>query len=638
MALENNNEKAFVGAEINAEITIEGKKIAPFSNLLLRQAFNEHHYFEFRFNHDVLEDKGTMIIDKTKSYLGKSVTISLNDIFHPGTANTFKGIITDVRFFNTLDASRDIVFSGYSPTILLDAGETNSAHTKKTLGAIVKEATKGVPGNQLTVKAQPVKGSPLTYTVQYRESNFDFIRRLAAEFGEHFFYDGAALNFGKPSAAGAVENLVYPNHISNMNLRVKIAPVSSDEVGYLSRTDQKSKTAGSGVQVSGLDTFGKHALKESDNYFKSKTLTLSPRKFVEKAELDESVKIAKSKAAGSLVVLNATTYWPFVKIGGTVQVKTEGADDSAKTTDYGKFIVTSVIHKTDGMGNYSNEFEAIPESVTVMPNPYNEKPIAEPQIGVVTDLKDPDNMGRVKVKLLWHENEEETPFIRVLTPNAGVYGDGSKKTRGHFFLPEVNDQVIVGFTQNDPDRPFVMGALPHGKAISSSETSEKNNIKSISTRNGNIISFTDKDKENIIKIQTDDANYISIHLKDKDGTIQIFSSKAIEVNSKETIVVKAGKSIEVQGDKTITVKSENITIEATDTISLKANKKIELKAADVAIEASKGFEAKGGASAKVQGLQLQLAGDTTAELKGGAKLDLSGGGMATLKGGIVQIN
>jgi uncharacterized protein involved in type VI secretion and phage assembly len=299
--------------------------------------------------------------------------------------------------------------------------------------------------------------------------------------------------------------------------------------------------------------------------------------------------------------------------------------------------VTSVVHQTDGLGNYENYFEAIPESITVVPNAYNKKPSAEPQMGYVTDLNDPDKMGRVKVKLLWHENDETTPFIRVMTPNGGVYGD-SKKTRGHFFLPEVNDMVMVGFAQNDPDRPFVMGAIPHGKAISSSETTEKNNIKSISTRNGNIISFTDKDKENIIKIQTDDTNYVSIHLKDKDGTIQIYSSKVIEVNAKESIIIKSGDKIEMQGDKTVTIKSEKIAIEATDTISLHANKKIEIKATDVSIEGSKGLEAKGGATAKIEGAQLELSGSATTKLSGGAKTDVTASGMMAIKGALVQIN
>jgi uncharacterized protein involved in type VI secretion and phage assembly len=620
-----------VPQQINVEILINGKEIKPFTSLSLRQAFNEHHYFELRFNHDVIEKSGAQTIDKSKDFLGKPISITFNDLKKSKPGNVFKGIVTDVHFSNSISSSGDIVFSGYSPSILLDAGEANSSHLARTLNQVIKSVSEHVAANDLNIKINPAKKSAIPYIVQYRESNFDFIRRLAAEYGEHFFYDGSALNFGKPAQASEI-TLKYPEDISDLSLRLRVAPVGTEQISYLSKDDRKIQKVSNGAQVTGLDTLGKHALSASERIFSGAGTTLSRRKFLDEKELEESVKIAKSTAAAGLTILTATSDTPYIKPGTTVHV-------TAKDTDYGKFSVLAVHHHTDGLGNYHNEFEGLPSSVAVMPSRYYEKPIAEPQIGKVTDIKDPDKLGKVKVQLLWQKDPATTPYIRVLTPHGGTYGDG-KKTRGHFFTPEVGDFVVVGFTQNDPDRPFVMGALPHGKSIDAAASTDKNEIKSISTRSGNIISFIDKDsaKEREIRIQTDDTNYISINLKDKDGTIKIYSSKAIEVNSKETIVVKSGKSIDVQGDKTINVKSEKITIEATDTISIKANKKVEIQATDVSIQGSNGFEAKGGATAKVEGAQLELSGSAKTAVKGGAQLELQGGAMASLKAGIVQIN
>lgn len=609
--------------QISAEITINGKPIVPFSHLSIQQQFNEHHSFELRFNHDVIEANGALTLDKSKDYLGKPIRIVLNDFNKSKTENEFKGIVTDIRISNSQLSPGDLIFSGYSPTILLENGETNSSHLARTLTQVAKDAATQVPSNDLAFNVNPAKKSAIPYIVQYRESNFAFVRRLAAEYGEHFFYDGSALNFGKPSSASEVK-LQYPNDISNLNLNIRIAPLAFEHVGYLSKEDKKLQNTSSSAQVAGLDALGKHALSISEQTFKAQAGGLSKRKFTEAKELEESVKIAKSASAANFVVMEASSDSPQLKPGVTVSVTAEKTDGEGKTetTDYGKFTVVTVHHSTDGHGNYRNEFEAVPSTIAVMPNPYYIKPIAEPQIGVVTDNKDPDKLGKVKVKLLWQKDAATTPFIRVLTPHGGAYTD-SKKTRGQFFTPEVNDYVIVGFTQNDPDRPFVMGSIPHGKAIDSASNSD-NHIKSISTRSGNIITFLDKEnnKEREIRIQTDDTNYISINLKNSDGTIKVYSSKAIEVSSKETIVVKAGKSIDVQGDKTINVKSEKITVEATDSISMKANKKIEISAMDVAIEASKGLEAKGGATAKVQG----------------AMLDLEGSSMANLKAAMVKIN
>lgn len=615
--------------QISVDIVINGTSITPFSQLSIRQLYNDHHYFELHFNHDVIETFGAVTFDKGKAYLGKPITINFNKLDKSASDVSFKGIVTDIRFANHLSTLGDIIFSGYSPTILLEGGETNNSFLDAALTKVVKDITGTVASNDLSVKINPTKKSNIPYITQYRESNFAFIRRLAAEYGEDFFYDGNDLYFGKPTG-GTTVKLQYPNDITDLNIRAHVAPVSFKQTSYLSKEAKPVFKPSKAQQVAGLDALGQHALTVSDQLFKSEMHVLTRRKFKDEKELEEAVKIDKSVRSADLVVLQGVSDSPELKLGATLQV-------TAREADYGKYTVTSITHRTDGSGNYQNEFEAIPSSVTVMPNPYFKKPVAEPQIAVVTDNTDPDNLGKIKVKLLWQEDNQTTPFIRVLTPHGGTYTDG-KKTRGNFFTPEVDDFVIVGFTQNDPDRPFVMGSLQNGKAIDSAPNKD-NSIKSISTRSGNVITFTDKEnaKEQEINIQTDPTNYISIHLKNSDGTIKIFSSKAIEVNSGETIVVKAAKSIEMQGDKTVTVKSEKISIEATDSITLKANSKIDISAADVKIEASNSFTAKATTSVKIEGMQTEVAGSMSTKIKG-AMLDLEGSAMANLKAALVKIN
>ncbi len=615
--------------QISVDIVINGTNITPFSHLSIRQLYNEHHYFELHFNHDVIETFGAMNFDKGKAYLGKPISITFNTLEKTGTDVSFKGIVTDIRFANHLSTLGDIVFSGYSPTILLEGGESNTSFLDANLTKVVKEISGNVASNDLSVKVNPTKKSNVPYITQYRESNFAFIRRLAAEYGEDFFYDGNDLYFGKPSGGSTVK-LQYPTDITELNIRAHVAPLAFKQTSYLSKEAKPIVKPSKAAQVAGLDGLGQHALSVSDQLFKTESHVLTRRKFKDEKELEEAVKIDKSIRSSDLVVLQGISDSPALKLGATLQV-------TAKEADYGKYTITSLTHRTDGAGNYQNEFEAIPSTVTVMPNPYFKKPVAEPQIAVVTDNTDPDKLGKIKVKLLWQEDSQTTPFIRVLTPHGGTYGDG-KKTRGNFFTPEVDDYVIVGFTQNDPDRPFVMGSLQNGKAIDSAPNTD-NSIKSISTRSGNIISFIDKEnsKEQEINIQTDPTNYISINLKDKDGTIKIYSSKAIEVNSKETIVVKAGKSIEMQGDKTVTIKSEKIAIEASDSITMKANSKIDISATDVKIEASNSFAVKANATAKIESVQTEVAGTANAKIKG-AMLDLEGSAMANLKAALVKIN
>ena len=623
--------------QISVEITINGKPITPFAQLTLRQQFNGHHYFELRFNHDVVEAKNAMTLDKSKDFLGKNISISFNKFNKTGTENVFKGIVTEIGFLNNSASLGDLVFKGYSPTIMLETGETNLSHLKRSLSQIVKDTIGAIPSNDLSTKIAPVKSTVLPYTTQYRESNFSFLRRLAAEYGEWFFYDGGNLNFGKPSG-GATLSLQYPNDISDLNLQVRLAPASFEEISYLSKENKPLNGASSSQQVAGLDAFGKHALNTSNTVFSTKSSTLSRRKFLEAAELNDSVKTAMATNAAQMVVLQAITDNPGIKLGGTIQVM-------ADTTDYGNFTVISVNHFTDGHGNYQNEIEAIPSSVAVVPNPHYLKPIAEPQTAIVTNNEDPDKLGKVKVKMLWQKDPATTPYIRVMTPDGGGYKDDNKPptaqpSRGYFFTPEVGDYVIVGFNQNDPDRPFVMGSLQHGKAIDSAEN-EKNNVKSISTRNGSTIYFHDKafdDQE--IMVQTDKDNYISITLSNggNDGTIKIYSTKLLEVNSKEGITINATKNIDIQGDKTISIKSEKISIEATDSITMKANKNIEIDGLDIKINANKGVEINATADAKIGGLNVSISAQMAAKLAGNAQAEISASGITSVKGSMVMIN
>ena len=320
-----------------------------------------------------------------------------------------------------------------------------------------------------------------------------------------------------------------------------------------------------------------------------------------------------------MVGVRATSWSPYIKVGTAVSINAFKMNKAKE--DFGKYIVTSVIHSIDASGIYSNVFEAIPDSLKVPPNPFYQKSVAEPQLGVVKSTEDPDNMGKVKVQLLWQKDSDTTPFIRVMSPHAGMR-DGNKKNRGIFFTPEVDDYVVVGFEQNDPDRPFVMGSVPSGKAINTSMNSD-NDAKAIRTRSGNTIYFYDKEsaKEQEIRIETDEKNYISIKVPNGKGAIQIFSTDTIELTSEKEITLTS-KDIKIKA-------SGNLDLEANKNITIKAGQKLALSGMEVAAQGTQKFEAKGA--------QVSIAGDAKTEVKG-AMLSLEGSAVTQLKGGIVQIN
>ena len=108
-------------------------------------------------------------------------------------------------------------------------------------------------------------------------------------------------------------------------------------------------------------------------------------------------------------------------------------------------------------------------------------------VGVVTNNKDPDALGRVKVKFPWLSDTDESHWARVVTPMAGG-------GRGFYFLPEVDDEVLVGFEHGDVGLPYVLGSLWNGKDKPPEKNDDgKNNLRVIKSRSGHLIRLDDTD-------------------------------------------------------------------------------------------------------------------------------------------------
>lgn len=189
-------------------------------------------------------------------------------------------------------------------------------------------------------------------------------------------------------------------------------------------------------------------------------------------------------------------------------------------------------------------------------------------VGVVTNNKDPDKLGRVKVKFPWLSDDDESNWARVAAPMAG-------KKRGFFFLPEVEDEVLVAFDHGDVSSPFVLGALWNGKdAPPVTNDDGKNNIRLIQSRSGHIVRLTDEDgKEKIEIIDKSEKNSIvfdtskntitvtsdqDIALSASKGNIKL-DAKAIDIKASGELKI-GGAKMEVSADGVMTVKGQTVNI------------------------------------------------------------------------------
>jgi uncharacterized protein involved in type VI secretion and phage assembly len=139
----------------------------------------------------------------------------------------------------------------------------------------------------------------------------------------------------------------------------------------------------------------------------------------------------------------------------------------------------------------------------------------------------------------WMNGAEKTPWIRVTSPHGG----GGK---GMFFIPEIGEEVIVGFEGDSPIKPYIIGTVYHGKA-SNTYSNAANDVKALQTRSGNKVIMNDKDG--------------SVFVEDKDGNSML-------IDGAGNITVKSNKTVLIDATNEITFKTKKITMLAEDEINM----------------------------------------------------------------------
>jgi uncharacterized protein involved in type VI secretion and phage assembly len=228
-------------------------------------------------------------------------------------------------------------------------------------------------------------------------------------------------------------------------------------------------------------------------------------------------------------------------------------------------------------------------------------------VGIVTDNEDPKDLGRVKLQFPWRDADDESYWARLATPLAG-------KEYGAYFLPEVDDEVLVAFENGDIHKPYIVGGLWNGKQKPPQKNEGENRVREIRSRSKHRLTFDDDEKE-------------------KDGSITIQTSKGHEVviddsDGKETIMIR---------DKD---KNNSITVDAnSDTIAVEAKKDLELSAKNITIEGDKKVEISGGTKVDISSKNTaKLSGKSKVDVKSSGLMNLNATGPLTVKGAIIRLN
>ncbi len=600
---------------VRTNIELDGsKKITVFKELNLHQDSNLHHSFDLRLPLQDIEGNKIVNLEKSKDFIGKPIKIEiLPELNSKQTEqfNQFNGIVTDIKISRYGGNTSDLVISGYSPTLLLDDGPNTRSFSEKTLSQIINEVVKPYPTSDLVCKVNPAPDPVHPFIVQYNETNFNFLQRITHKYGHWSYYNGKDFILGELEAGDPIELLVGQD-LLKFELGIKVRPLKYKATSYQFEENKSIEHTSGQVAVSGLDQNGTLASDESETLFAQEPLSDSHMFFSNLNEQKDFYKVRKSSNAGALVIATGVSVNPRLKIGSKIVIKS-GADE--KEENYGSYTVLNVSHYTNGTGVYRNRFEAIPSTITIPPSNFNFiSPVCGTQAAVVKDNNDPKNWGRVRVQFYWQKSPEKTPWIRMVTPHSG-------KNKGFQFLPEVGDEVLVSFENNNADRPYVIGSLYHGKQNHADRSDKDNFIKTIRTVSNNEIKFYDKPGEETITIHNkESANIIVLDIKNEKITIK--SSGLIEMFA---------KNITMDAEKTIKMKADEITISSKSKMLLESENSFDVKNKTSKMESSSKAEVVSAGS-------MEIKAGSGLKVNGGPTATVESSGQMTIKSGIVKIN
>ena len=473
-------------------------------------------------------------INSSKKWLGESIVVK--------AANTpiFVGVVTNVQLHREGSDFGCIIVSGYSATYRMETAHSCFSWNDRTIGDVVKKLCEQA---KVQLELNPAFKETKDFICQYEESDFDFIRRLAHQYQEWMYFDGTKLIFGKPRKLADPIRLEYGTTLSSLDIGLQTLARSEQVFSYHSGADREMQRMTPDLAY-GHDKLAGEAFRASLGMFSKPARQHALPRISNETELVNYMGRKQAAETAETHYITAESQVPTLRVGSVISLYSSFLERVGNLSEesLGNFIIIEITHEVSQGSYYKNRFKAIPATIKALPSPKVRMPLAETQMATVLSNADPQGKGRVRVRMNWQTDGMQTGWVRVMTPDGGSSSD-VKSNRGFVFIPEVGDQVLLGFRHGDPARPYVMGSLFNG--TTGGGGGSNNSIKSLKTRSGISVILNDDNKSLAIK----DAGGSSIWL-DGNGNIQItaphsinFTSTNITINAHNNTHISSGNNL-----------------------------------------------------------------------------------------------
>ena len=462
---------------------------------------------------------------------------------------TFSGIIFGAQTQrDRVGQAAYVQVTAYSPDYLLVDNPHCASFENMALTDIITEAVQDYKGT-LQVEATPQQTAQLPYVVQYNETTYQFLSRLAQRYGEFLFYDNDRLYFGQPPSGKEIK--LYPD-VDVLGFRYELnmehPHFNHAQHDYLKY--ENTDADGCANAEGQLHDLTDIVFDQSKSVYKKETLqTLhcSAQEDADFSHVESSTTVEGWGAKGRMMTCKLRTNRADICIGDRLTMQEYADEEGLRQIEHEPLMAIGVDYHATIDGHFENEVTAVPAGVRYAPYGLVDLyPLCESQRARVVDNKDPEHLGRIRVQFLWQEQlpgSRITPWLRITQPHGG-------DDKGFYFIPEIGEEVMVAFENGNGEKPYVVGTLYHGQQHPGNQWPDNsNNVKAIRTRNGHTVEIHDEGQGGYIRIYDyQKENYILTYSTD-EKLIKLESTGNIELYAANDIIMHAGHDITATADR-----------------------------------------------------------------------------------------
>ena len=570
----------------NIAIAIDGTKSTGFcisldgsawrlDNFTLSQSLLSPNSLSFTMHKGPEENLNEALFTICGQIIGKEITISLEtDSIERESLKAETDTIADINFKGVIlsaSGSRSstayvINVQAYSWDALLSDNQTCKSFEDKTLNDIINDVIDDY-SDHLDSAVDSRFTDTIPYCVQYNETNYQFLQRLARRYGEWLYNDGERIVFGN-LPEGETVKLAYPSQdIPSYNVDLNMQHVAFNHVASSYNSYDANQKEGVEEMQKEYNTLSEQVFLASQNCYVKPTLqNLHSGGFANSDGRETILNVStKTQARGQkagMLTYSGNTYCSKLKIGSTLLIVdnyiTNSASNEKSKVNQDEILITELVHYFSADETYSNHFVGVPSACDYPPYSNSDVyPVAQSCRAKVTDNEDPNNLGRIRVQFDWQallDDEMMTPWLRMAQPYAG----GGK---GFSFIPEIGEEVMIDFEGGNAERPYVKGTLYNGVGDPDSKWLPNNNssnqIKAIRTRNGHTIEIHDEGNDGYIRIYDNEKENYILTFSTDEKLIKLESTGNIELYAKNDIIMHAGHDINASADNDVFIAAGN---------------------------------------------------------------------------------